>query len=912
MLVGRDRECEALDRLLSEARVAHSGVLALVGEPGIGKTALLEYAVEHSEGMRVLQVRGIESESVVPFGGLLQLLRPGLGLLDRIPTPQADALAAALALQPSSTHGRFAVGAATLSLLATYAEDGPVLVVVDDVHWLDESSAEALLFAVRRLVADPIAVLLAVRDDEPSLLDSSDLPTLRLTGIDQASTRELLTREAQGAIAPGLVERMHGLTGGNPLALLEIGPEASLGDMPGQGLLSVTTRTAQAFLGRSRSLPNQTRRILVLAAAGDSGDPGTLARAAVLLGLDFADLTPAERLGLVTVDSGSVRFRHPLVRSTIYSQADATWRRDAHQALAEALPEHDFDRRAWHLAAAATGPDARVSAALEQAARRARDRNAFAESADAFERAGRLSPDHALRARLLYEAADTAWLAGLGDRSTAIAEEVVAQVTEPSVAARIGQLRGHLAMRRGPVMIGYAILVEAAETAAENGEAELAVGILAEAANACFYAGNSKELTNAAARAAALLPDLPDARTEFLAMTVGGMALVINGGGSEGTSMIRRAVELFESTSEFAGDVRLLAWAVMCALWVRNAATGRAIIDQAVLTARQQVAIGTLPYLLHHLARHQATSDQWSSATGNYHEAIRLARETNQRTDLAAGLAGLAWLEARQGKSDCPVHASEARELSNELGTGIYDLWAIAALADFELGFGRTASALDYLLECERTSHSLGIEDADLSPAPELIEVYLRLGRKDAAIETAQEFYRQAAFKGQPWALARAARSRGMLAPDDQFESHFVAALDFHAQTPDAFEAARTRLIFGARLRRARQRVRSREELRIAIELFDRLGAMPWVDQASAELAATGETARRRNVTTIDQLTPQELQIALLLSSGNTTREAASALFLSPKTVEYHLRHVYQKLAIHSRAELTAEMSTRD
>jgi DNA-binding CsgD family transcriptional regulator len=891
--------------------MAHSEVVALVGEPGIGKTALLDYAIDHSEGMRVLQARGIESESVVPFGGLLQVLRPALGLLERIPTPQAEALAAAFALQPSPMQGRFAVGAATLSLLTTYAENGPVLVVVDDVHWLDESSAEALLFAIRRLVADPIAVILTARDDQPSLLDNSDVPKMRLSGIDQVAAEELLAHKDPTGISPSLVERMHRLTGGNPLALLEIGPQASLGDMPDERWLSVTTRTAQSFLGRSRPLSDRTRRMLVLAAAGNSADPGTLARAALLLGLDFADLTSAERVGLVTLDSGTVTFRHPLARSTIYREADPTWRRRAHEALAEALPATDLDRRAWHLAAAATGPNADVSAALAQTAERARDRNAFAESADAFERAGRLSPDHVLRTQLLYEAADTAWLAGLSDRSSAIAEEALGQVTDPSVAARIGHLRGHLAMRQGPVMTGYAILVEAAEAAAANGETELSVGMLAEAANACFYAGNSTELTKIATKAAALVPDLPDARTEFLAMTIGGMASVINGGGTEGPSMIRCAVDLFESTSQFEGDVRLLAWAVMCALWVRNVETGSAIIDRAIDTARQQVAIGTLPYLLHHLARHQATSDQWSAATGNYHEAIRLARETHQRTDLAAGLAGLAWLEARQGMTECRVHATEARELSNELGTAIYDLWAIAALADFELGAGNTASALGYLLEFERASRSLGIHDADLSPAPELIEVYLRLGNRDAAAEAAQQFYRRATFKGQPWALARAARSRGMLASDDQFEPPFLAALELHSQTPDAFETARTRLIFGARLRRARQRLRSRQELRIAIDLFDRMGATPWVHQATAELGATGETARRRNVTTIDRLTPQERQIALLLAGGSTTREAASALFLSPKTVEYHLRHVYQKLSIHSRPELAAEMARR-
>jgi hypothetical protein len=322
--------------------------------------------------------------------------------------------------------------------------------------------------------------------------------------------------------------------------------------------------------------------------------------------------------------------------------------------------------------------------------------------------------------------------------------------------------------------------------------------------------------------------------------------------------------------------VRLLSWAVAGALWARQTSVGDRVVDSAVATAREKVAIGTLPYLLHHVARYRATTDQWSLALADYHEAVRLARETEQRTDLAAALAGLAWLEARQGNEACRGHAAEARRLCAELGAGVYELWSIAAMADLELGRGAVMEALFHLTEYERVLTALGVADADLSPAPELVEVYLRLGRPKDALAAAQEFDRQATAKGQPWALARAARCRALLSPDNDCEEYFLDAQDLHRLTPDVFEAARTQLAYGSRLRRTRQRIRSRTQLRKALDQFDALGATPWAMQASAELAATGETARRRDANALDQLTPQVLQIALLLADGQTTREAAS------------------------------------
>ena len=319
----------------------------------------------------------------------------------------------------------------------------------------------------------------------------------------------------------------------------------------------------------------------------------------------------------------------------------------------------------------------------------------------------------------------------------------------------------------------------------------------------------------------------------------------------------------------------------------------------------------TCRFVLYLLARDQATSDRWAVAEATYQEAIGLARESDQRTDLAFGLVGLAWLQARRGRAqETQALAAEAIQMSADLGARLYEVWANAALGELELGLGDAARAAEHFEDQRRLVRELGITDVDLSPAAELVDAYVRLGRIDDAELVAAQFMTAAEAKGQPWSLARALRSRGLLASDRDHAELFEQALDHHAETLDEFETARTQLAYGERLRRARNRVLAREQLRAAVETFERLDARPWAERARAELAATGETVRRRDPSTIDELTPQELQIALLLAGGRTTREAAATLFLSPKTIEYHLRHVYQKLDIHSREELARKLET--
>ena len=759
-----------------------------------------------------------------------------------------------------------------------------MLVLVDDVQWLDGSSSEALLFAVRRLVADPIAVVLAVRTDEPSLLDGSGLPMLHLEGLDREQAGVLL-----GAVSSEAVEALYRATAGNPLALLEFARETeTVAAIPLDHPVPISTSIARAFLRRSASLSAHAQQGLVLAAASDTGDLTVLARA----GLRVDDLAEAERAGLIRLVTGILEFRHPLARSAVYGEASPEQRRAAHRALAGALPDLDADRRAWHLAAAAAGPDDTASAALEQAAHRARERTAYAVSASAFERAARLNTDDKRSGRLFYQAAETAWLAGQASRARELLDEAALRAADPQIAS----LRGEIAVRRGPVLEGYELLLAAAAEA----QPDDAVLMLAEATDAAFYSGATDKMLAAAERAAALVEEGAKGKAPFYAAVALGTSRIMTG--REGAADLLRAVELYE-TGNFDDDPRTLAWAALTAVFLRDAAAGRRLIDRSIAIAREHTAIGVLPRLLHRLARDESMSDRWPEAEADFHEAIRLARETGQRTELAAGLAGLAWFDGRRGREDdCREHAAESRALCVELGIGFYELWTYTAPGELELGLGRPDAAAVHFEAQEARAAELGIDDVDMSPAPELVDCYLRLGRLDDAHTAAAQHEARARAKGQPWALARAARSVGLLA--DDFEPHFEQALTLHEQTFDAFETARTRLAYGARLRRARQRVQAREQLRTALKAFEKLGHSPWADAASVELAATGETARRRDPSTLGQLTPQELQIALLLGEGKTTREAAASLFLSPKTIEYHLRSIYRKLGINSREAL--------
>jgi DNA-binding CsgD family transcriptional regulator len=908
MLLGRGLERHHIDDALARARSGTSASFALTGEPGIGKTTLLGYAAAQAagSGMQVLRARGVESEAQIPFGSLLEVIRPALPLLDKIPPPQAAALEGALALRPGAASDRFAVGAATLSLLAACAEQAPAVLLLDDAQWLDVSSAQALFFAIRRLVADRIAVLITARAGEPSLLDSVDLAVLKLDGLTSEEAALLVP-----GLAPEAAARLHAATAGNPLGLLELAASDQDRDLelaPEGAPILVSARISRAFLAQTRTLGDATRRALVLAATSDTGDLPPIERAAARLGIDLSALTAAESTGLIVLQPGTLEFRHPLARSAIYAAASAGQRRDAHRALAASLPDRDIDRRAWHLAAAATGTDETASAALEQAGISGLDRSAYAAAAAAFERAGRLTARAERRARLLRRSAEARWLAGFTDHAVALLTAAREETADPAVLAEIDELAGHIAARCGPVMRGHAILTAAAGRA----DPEHAVSMLAEAALACLYAGNPAEMAATATQITKILPADPSPRASFLAAMTAGMAGIFGADAAAGAQAVRDAVTLAEESARLREDVQLLPWLALGPLFLRQADVGRALLDHALRTARARAAAGALPFVLNLIARDQAGTDRWAAAAATYQEAIDLARESGQRTELTLGLAGLAWLQARRGRAvECRAGAAEALGLCRELEMGLSEIWATAALGELELGLGDAARAAAYFERQRLLLAEHGITDADLDPGAELAEAYSRLGLPDQAGQAAAGFLAAATAKGQPWPRARARRCQGLLATDDTFAAAFEQALQLHAQTPDAFETARTQLAYGERLRRARNRVLAREQLRAAADTFERLDARPWADRAHAELAATGQTLRRRDPAAVEELTPQELRIALLLTAGRTTRETAAALFLSPKTVEYHLRHVYQKLGIHSRDELARALAAQ-
>ena len=900
--MGRAVEQQAIERLVAGARLGTSGALVIRGAPGVGKTALLEDAVDGLEGVRVLRATGVESESEIPFAALLQLLRPALPFVDGMPSAQAEALSVALTLggwheARIGPGDRFALGAAVLGLLSRYAEERPVVVAVDDIHLFDGPSAEALVFATRRLANDPVAVLATGRAPDVDAVVKG-LPVMDVSGLDLVSSLALLDGRAAG-LGKDRLEVLHRATDGNPLALLELavtdleGLEQASSGLP----LRVPAAVTDAFARRLDALDEACRSVLLVAAVC-GGDLRTTSEACSKLGLDPAAVAPAEDAGLVAVDQDSIAFRHPLVRAAAYSRAGVSERRRVHRAVADVLPDSDVDRRAWHLSEATWHPDAEVAALLSEAAEHAMARTAYTVASTAFERSARSSVDYDARGHQLLRAAEAAWLGGQGTRAIALLDRRAGEALDKEDRATELELRGWIAARSGSVREAQELLVAAADEAADADDAAV---LLADAVHATFYLADARAAETLADKQAELASSLTSPRSQALGLMSTGIARVLAGSG--GVDEIRSAVPLLESTPELYSDPRRLPWLLLASLFLREANSGtqlRAIVDEV----RDHAGVGMMPSVLFHVARDQATTDAWSPAEANYLEAVRLAVETGQKTEEAMSLAGLAWLESRQGRPEpCRLHAARTRTLCAGRDMHLAEAWAAYALGDLELSLGNAGAACDELQGLVDQLGRLGFADPDVFPGAELTDALLRTGNRAAATDVAREFLAAAVAKGQPWALARAHRSMGLLA-GEEFDDSFRTAMALHAETRDRFENARTMLAWGERLRRAGRRIDARERLRPALEEFEALGATLWADRAATEFDATGESIRRDDTGTTVALTPQELQVCMLLAEGKTTRETAAALFLSPKTVEYHLRKVYVKLSIRSRAEL--------
>jgi len=905
MLVGRDAEQSAIDRLVAGARLGAGGSVVVTGDAGVGKTALLGHAVDVASDMRVLRAAGSVQEQDVAFAGLWQLIRPTIGLLDRIPEPQQAVLGGALALRAGVGGDRFAIGAATLSLLTRAAEDRPLLLVLDDVHEMDRPSVEAVLFVARRVGSDPIGVVAAARSD-PGSGPLMALPQLELGGLDEAAAERLAGTVATGAISPELARRLHRATSGNPLAVLELARDLPhLDRLPPEVPLPVPDVLASAFGRRIASLDAAAREALLVAAVAD-GDLAVTVRAGADLGVDPTALERAEGTGLLRLIAGRAEFAHPLVRSAVYTAASATARRAAHRAVAEALPASDLERRTWHRGEATVGVDDDLADDLDRVGARARDRSAYAVAATAQERAAGFSGDPGRRAARLVAAGESAWLGGQVDRARALLDQATGQASGAAELAAVDGLRGSIEVATGSLSTGRDLLDRAARQLCDA-DPDTAVHRLADSVMASFWMGDVAAVTTSVELFDRLADRATDPQTRGIARLGAGAALVL--AGADGIERLRRGLDEL-AAAEVVADPGRPVWPVVGVLFVRESETGRALLRRAVEDVRSRAGIAALPHLLFLVARDEATTDRWRSAASHYAEAIALAGESGQRTLLAMCLAGQSWLHARMGEEQaCRAGAAEARDLAERHEVHMARIWATYALGDLELGLGRPDAAIAHYEDLESLLDERSVYDVDLWPGPDLAEALARANRDEEAAEVGRRYLDNARAKGQPWALARAERAVASTATDEGTEERFATALDLHRQTPDRYEEARTRLVQGALLRRRRLRVRARPLLRAALETFETLGAVPWAETAARELAATGETVARRGADPQALLTPQELQIARMLVAGRTTRETAAALFLSPKTVEYHLRKVYTKLDVHSRADLARTLA---
>jgi DNA-binding CsgD family transcriptional regulator len=899
-LVGRERECAAIDRLLEVSTRGESSCLVLRGEAGTGKTALLRHAAERGGARMVLRTTGVEVESDLAFAGLYGLLRPIVDKLGELPATQADALAGALGLAPSVGSDRLLVSAATLSLLAAGADEAPLLCLIDDAQFLDTASAEALVFSARRLGAEPVAMLFAVREGEARTFEAPGMPDLVLEGIAGEPAVRLL-RESAPAAADPVREWLLAEAAGNPLALLELPKGLSEAQLEGRAALPeaipLTARLRSAFEQRVSRLPAATRTTLLIAALDDGGQVATVVRAAGETGLPDDALDSAEQAGLLRVVGGGIDFRHPLVRSALLESSTLSQRRAAHAALAGALTgAADADRRAWHQALAALKTDEEVAAALEASARRYEARAGHASAATAFARSAELSADEVRRSTRLAAAAEAAWAAGQPQR----AHELIARalpLTTGHARAELLYLRGVIQARTGDLRGAVAVLVEAADA---SEDASLTLEMLTEATEAAEWAGDYAHAAALSARAEAIEPRGDTARFRVVALR--GIAAELAGDHEAAAPLLREAIRHAERLE----DPLPLIWASLIATMGSMGGTfadGLPYSTHAVTIARERGLLSILPMALWAQATALVGRGNFNLGRSAAEEGTRLASDFGHHLGAGWNLIIVAMLDALRGdESRARDHAKEAIELAATGGATFVVDNAEWALAQLDLTLGRPGEATDRLLLVTALERPEWNPLIGLWSIPDLIEAAARSGRLD---ETVDRFDRYADWVQRSPSAARLsvlARCRALVGEEDT-RAQFETALAPEA-TLSPFLQARTELLYGEWLRRERQKRDARRHLRRAADLFHQVGVPPWEERAEAELRATGETARRRDPSTLDQLTPQELQIAGLVASGMTNRQIAEQLYLSPRTIDYHLRKVFSKLGLTSRTEL--------
>jgi DNA-binding CsgD family transcriptional regulator len=898
-LRGRRREQDQLGQLVTGIRTGRSGALVVRGEAGIGKTALLEYLIEHASGCMVARATGVQADMELPFAGLQQLFGSMLGSLDQLPDPQRDAVEVAFGLRAGPAPDRYAVGLAVLGLLAETVEHGPLVCVVDDAQWLDHASAQTLAFVARRLLAESVALVFAVREPREDETFAG-VPELIVGGLDDEDAHALLGVAIAGGVEPRVIERIVAETRGNPLALLELPRGLSAAELAGGFAVSsaqpLSARLEQSFLGRVRSMPGRTQRLLLLAAAEPVGDPRLLMRAAELVGLGVEAAVPAEAVGLIEL-AVQVRFQHPLVRSAIYRAAPLADRQAAHRALADATDaQDDPDRRAWHRAQAALGTDEDLATELERSAERAQGRGGLAAAAAFLERAAALTPDRGRRARRALAAAQAKHLAGSPRAALMLLERAASAPLDELEIAMVQRLRGRIALQLGRSGEAAPLLLDAARRI-ESFDPGLARDTHLEALYAAAVAGrlgSGMFEAATAARTALAGPPPPRAADRLL----DGLGVRYTDGSSAAAPILKRALTaLLDEDGHYEEDMRWPWLAARVAADLFDDESWHLLATRHLQSARDAGALGVLPIALMHVS-------QLRVFEGKLDEAAALIEETDSIIDATGSrrisIPKLMLVACRGDEVQATALINDVERDAIALGQGGVLTFGEHALAVLHNGLGQYRAALE---NAQRASAQDELHVSVWSLA-ELVEAAARSDEPELAADALERLCRRTQFAETEWALGIEARSRALLSDGAIAEGLYREAIDRLDRCRVALELARAHLLYGEWLRRRGRRVDAREQLRTARAMFLEMGAEAFAQRAIRELLATGETARKRTVETRDELTPHEARIARMARDGASNQDIATELFVSRKTVEYHLHKVFTKLGISARQQL--------
>ena len=898
-LRGRRREQEQLCRLVTGIRSGRSGALLVRGETGIGKTALLEYLVEQASGCTVARATGVQADMELPFAGLQQMFGSMLGSLGTLPDPQRDAVQVAFGLRSGPAPDRYAVGLAVLGLLAEAVEEGPVVCIVDDAQWLDHASAQTLAFVARRLLEESVAMVFAVRDPSEDETFAS-LPELVVQGLRDEDARALLGVAIAAGVEPRVIERIIAETRGNPLALLELPRGLTAEELAGGFAASpaqpISARLEQSFLRQVRSMPKRTQRLLLLAASEPMGDPALLMRAAEVIGLDAEAAAPAEAAGLIELAT-RVRFQHPLLRSAIYRAAPLADRQAAHRALAEATDARtDPDRRAWHRAQAALGTDEDLAAELERSAERAQARGGLAATAAFLERSAALTPDRGRRAGRSLAAAQAKYLAGSPPAALTLLESAGSAEMDALQFALAQRLRGRIALHGGRSGEAAPILSAAAQQL-ESLDPGLARETHLEAMHAAAVAGRLGMGMRQAAVAARTAPAAPTPQHASDTL-LDGLAVRFTEGISAGAPILKLALAgLLDGNEDSEEDVRWPWLACRVAADVFDDQTWHLLATRYVLIARVAGALGVLPIALMHLSLMHMFEGDLDKAAALVEEVDSIIEATASRRMNISKLM-LAAYRGDEARASSLIDEAEQNAIAR--GEGFVLTFAEHARAVLYNGLGQYTAALE---NAQRASSQDELH-ASVWSLPELVEAAVRSGKPELATDALERLGERTQVAGTEWALGIAARSRALLSDGPIAENLYREAIDRLGRCRVALELARTQLLYGEWLRRRGRRLDAREQLRTARVSFLEMGAEAFAQRAIRELLATGETARKRTDETRGELTPHETRIARMARDGASNQDIATQLFVSRKTVEYHLHKVFTKLGIKTRQQL--------